>query len=184
MCIENRNKINHPLSHKPNFIYLEPWCLYAPIQYIQYIHLAMKNCTEICYSSAYICGMKMYTEETHTCHFTTVKWYTEGNQWLMDAYTRTHMHAHTDANIPTHTNTVSCMHNFVYTQVCALRHFWGRRRACSGFSKRNTWMWGKCLQIPNFYNTLPFATPPPRVLSMPRGHHPLFPVAEQHSSAA
>lgn len=43
----------------------------------------------------------MYTEETHTCHFTTVKWYTRhththttGNQWQMVAYTGSHTHKH------------------------------------------------------------------------------------------
>lgn len=64
---------DHTVSHKPRFISFEPRCLYVPIQYIQYIHLAMGDCTEICYSSADIRGTNMYTKKTNPCPFTTVK---------------------------------------------------------------------------------------------------------------
>lgn len=120
VCLHETTKItetwNHTLTHKPNFIYFEPWCLYVPIQYIQYIHLAMRDCTEICYSSAYIRGTKMYTKETHTCHFTTVKWYTRytrgksmADGWLHQ-YTHTHTHTHTPTQTLFHACSIVCTH--------------------------------------------------------------------------
>lgn len=94
--------------------------------------------------------------------------------WLLTpVHTRTH----------THTNTVSCMHNCVYTHTCALRHFWGRRRALSGSHNRNIQKWRACLLIaanpsPR-QNTLPCVSPlfpfslspTLRPLSRPSGHH-------------
>lgn len=153
--------LHHTFAHKPNFINFEPWCLYVPIQYIQYIHLAMRDCTEICYSSAYIRGTKMYTKETHTCHFTTVKWYTRYTQGksMADGCLQ-----HTHARKHTYSHTYSYMHSCVYclSHTHILRHFWGRRRALSG-SHRNIRMWRMCLLIaanPSpCQNTLPSVSP-------------------------
>lgn len=72
---------------------------------------------QICYSSAYIRGTRMYTEGTHTCHFATAKWrtgHTHGaSRWQMAAYTCTHTHTHTHSHAQwrlLHARTNVCTH--------------------------------------------------------------------------
>ena len=136
----------------------------------------------------------MYTKETHTCHFTTVKWYTRYTQGKSMAdgclhqctltHTHTHTHSHTLKHCFMHARL--CVHTHTHTHTRTLRHFSGRGRALSGSNIRNPRMWRMHLLIaenpsscPNtFHSASPSFAPSHhfplsklRPLSKQCGHH-------------
>lgn len=110
-------------------IYIWPWGTVQRYVIVVHTYVARK-CTQ---------------RKTHTCHFTTVKWYTRYTRGksMADGCLHKHTRTHTHTQTLFHACTTVCTHTHIHT----LRHFWGRRGALSGSHNRNIRMWRVWLLI-------------------------------------